>query len=218
MRIVYDAAYPAISLLYGHILPYFSSKKLVYVVYSDSICRRLREMYKSLHKERLPASELLEKSILIKVGQKECYPFKREKCMKSKNLFFIPENRVLEGNELIRNITENITPDCIAVLAGFYLLPAIYGLAAIERLYHIFSEIPEETTLFSFYPKDFLDERLNKPLEKLFDVVVYVKKEDEFFYFGEEMYLIGIEQSIIKDIKPGYARFKTGDDWTLFEV
>ena len=217
VRIVYDDAYPAISLLYGHILPYFRAKKLVFVTYSDSICRRLHEMYKSMNDDKMPAARLLEKALFIKIGQKECYPFEKPCARGYRDLVLIKEDRIFDY-EFIENIVEYVTPDCILILAGFYLLPAIHGMRAVKGLYRFFSEIPEETTLFSFYPRNFLDERLNRLLEKLFDVVVSIKKEDEFFQFGGETYLIGIEQSIIRDIKPGYARFRIGEDWNLIEI
>lgn len=215
VRIVYDSAYPAISLLYGHILPYFQSKKIVFAAYSDSICRRLHEMYKSMKDSKMPSAKLLEKALFIKIGKKECHPF-IESCT-SDNLVLLTENRIFDY-EFIENIAEYVTKDCILILAGFYLLPALHGMKAVRALYHFFSEIPEDITLFSFYPKNFLDERLNRLLEKLFDVVITVKKEGEFSQFGEETYLVGIEQSIIKGIKPGYARFRTGEDWNLIEI
>jgi len=218
VRIVYDVAYPAISLLYGHILPYFSSKKLIFIVYADSICRRLREMYKSMYTDNLPIANQLKNANLMKIGQKECFPFIEGKCVESDRVTLISEERFFYGYESIESIASSINSEYITVLAGLYLLPAIHGFSAVENIYRIFSEMPEDATLFSFYPNDFLDKHLNKSLEKLYDVIIRVKKEDEFFYFGEEMYLIGIEQSIIKDIKPGYARYRIGEEWNLLEV
>jgi|Deesub1362B_J571_1020462.scaffolds.fasta_scaffold00705_19 hypothetical protein len=218
VRIVYDVAYPTISLLYGHILPYFNSKKLIFIVYADFICRRLREMYRSMNSDNLPVTSQLNNANLIKIGKKECFPFVNGECVGSGRLTLISEESIFDDFESVDRIAVNITNENVTVLAGLYLLPAVYGFSAIESIYRIFCKMPEDATVFSFYPNGFLDKHLNKSLEKLYDVIIRVKREDELFYFGEEMYLIGIEQSIIKDIKPGYARYRIGEEWNLLKV
>ena len=48
VKIAYDRTYPAMSLVFHHILPEFKSKRLVVGVYSDVVCRSLREYYRFL--------------------------------------------------------------------------------------------------------------------------------------------------------------------------
>lgn len=219
VRIVYDAPYPAISLLYKHIVPFFNPDKLYFVVYSDAVCRRLREMYKSFKDECPEIAQILNNAQFIKIGQKICSPFSGDDCrIGSKGLNLIHEKGILEDYVGLENISSNFDKNCFAIFAGIYMLPSIYGPSAIKNIHQIFSSIPKDTTLFSFYPEGFLEPRHNKSLEKLYDIILRVKREKEFFFFGEDTYLMGVDHSIVKDIRPGFSRYTIDDEWDLIEV
>jgi len=219
VRIVYDAPYPAISLLYKHILPFFNPDNLFFVVYSDAVCRRLREMYKSFKDECPEIAQILDNAKFIKIGQKICSPFSESECrIGSERLNLIHEKSVLENYIGLESVSNNLSNNCFTVFAGLYMLPAIYGPSAIKSIHQIFSSLPKETTLFSFYPEGFLEPRQDKSLEKLYDIILRVKRENEFFYFGEDTYLMGVDHSIVKDIRPGFGRYTIDENWNLIEV
>jgi len=49
-------------------------------------------------------------------------------------------------------------------------------------------------------------------------IVIRIKRENEFFDFGEDVYLIGVDQSIVREIRPGYTRYKIGKDGRLKKI
>jgi len=179
-RIAYDATYPAISLLFHHTLSYFSSsQKIIFAIYSDKACRRLRETYKSLLKEPPEVAKVLEECETIKIGQKKCSPFK-DLCSKS-NLFFMPEDVILDDYAGLRSIAEKVSNEDVLVLIDFYLLPMIYGRKILRSLYRMFDALPEEVTVFSLYSEGFLDNSTNKAMEKLYDYRNKNKKRKRVF-------------------------------------
>jgi hypothetical protein len=63
------------------------------------------------------------------------------------------------------------------------------------------------------------DGRTNRVIEKLYDVILRIRKENECFGCDEEdTYIIGIEQSILRDIPPSYARYRVSENGKLVRI
>ena len=216
VEIAYDSSYPAISLLFYHILPYFTDQNKIFVIYSDNACRRLREVCKSLSKEAPELVNILKNSKAIKIGQKKCIPFGLH-CSEDVSSF-IPEDLALDDYAGLTSIAESVTGEDVLVLVGFYIMPMIYGREALRSIYAMFNALPSEITVFSLYSEGFLENSVDKAIKKLHDVVIRIKREDEFFDFGEDIYLVGVDQSIIREIRPGYARYRIGDDGRFVRI
>ncbi|AEA46600.1 hypothetical protein [Archaeoglobus veneficus] len=212
VRIAYDSPYAAINLLFYHILPNFPPERVHFVIYSDVVCRRLRETYESIRRESPEVAETLEGVKLVKIGEKKCFPFGSE-CVKNDGIS-IPESKFF-GEEFLR-IARRARDDDVFVFVGFYIIPAIYGIDAVRHIYRFFSCLPEKITVFSLYSEDSLDNLTNKLMEKLYDVVIRINKESHSF--GEDVYLLGIEQSIVREIRPGFARFRIGKNGRLESI
>lgn len=209
-RIIYDSSYAALCLILYHILPHFSSKRLLIAVYSDVLCRRLEEMYNSLVKDAHEIRGILENAYIIKVGAKEEAPF-------GQLYSFIPQSNAFEELLGLEGIFSKLKDDDLLILYGLYMFPAIYGKETLRRIIRLFNAIPKKVTVFGLCSEGLYEERVNRIVEKLYDVILRVSKEKEEF-FSEGVYTVGIEQSIVRDIQPGYMRFKILDDGKFVRV
>ncbi len=197
IRIVYDQTYPAVSLVFYHILPQFKSKRLVIGVYSDTMCRKLKEHYKFISKHAPEIANILDNAYFIKIGRRDTIPFGR--------LYdFIPENIVKKEFERIELAVSKLREDDLVLIFGFYLMYAIHGRWILKNLMRIVDTLPEKITLVSISPYGLYDYTTTRIIERIFDVVIRIVKEEEPLDFGEDIYIIGVEESITREIKPGF--------------
>ncbi len=211
IRIVYDQTYPAVSLVFYHILPQFKSKRLVIGVYSDTMCRKLKEHYKFISKHAPEIADILDNAYFIKIGRRDTIPFGR--------LYdFIPENIVKKEFERIELAVSKLREDDLVLIFGFYLMYAIHGRWILKNLMRIVDTLPEKITLVSISPYGLYDYTTTRIIERIFDVVIRIVKEEEPLDFGEDIYIIGVEESITREIKPGFERFKILPDGRLSKL
>jgi hypothetical protein len=90
---------------------------------------------------------------------------------------------------------------------GFSLLPLIYGSEAWKYMMGIFDALPDDVTFVNKISSSLYKDETKQFMKRFHDVVIGIRREEEFFPMGRT-YWIGVEQSIIFDIKPGYARYK----------
>jgi len=211
IRIVYDQTYPAVSLVFYHILPEFKSKRLVIGVYSDTMCRKLKEHYRFISKHAPEIAEILDRAYFIKIGRKDTIPF-------GMLYDFIPEDVVKREFERIELAVSKLRDGDIVLVFGFYLMYAIYGRWLLKNLIRIVDALPENITLVSLSPYGLYDYATTRIIERFFDVVIRIVKEEEPLDFGEDIYIIGVEESITREIKPGFERFKILPDGRLSKL
>ncbi len=210
IRIIYDSSYAALCLFLYHILPYFSSKRVFIAAYSDVLCRRLEEIYNSLVQDSHEVRKILESAYIIKVGANEEAPF-------GKLYSFIPQGNAYEEFDGLEGIFGKLNDDDLLILYGLYLFPAIYGKETLKRMVWLFNAIPKKVTVFGLCSEGLYERRVDKVVEKMYDVILRVRKEKEEF-FSEGIYTIGVEQSIVRDIQPGFMRFKILDNGKFVRV
>lgn len=193
--IVYDSRYVVRSLIFGHIVPSFSSKDVYIAVYSDTMMRRLGKTYESLPDGT--AKKLLSEANIVKVGQNHRIPF-------GKLHSFIDIHS--EWWEEFADVLSELD-DVLLIFHGFSLLPMVYGDEAWKFLMDIFDSLPDDVTFVNKISSSLYEKETKQFFERFHDVVIRIRWESELFPIGRT-YWIGVEQSIIFDIKPGYARYK----------
>ena len=193
--IVYDSKYVVRTLIFGKIIPQYADKRLFIAVYSDSMMRRLGKTYESIPDERI--KRILDEAAIIKVGLNENIPFGK--------LHAYVNIHSEWWDDLIDELYK--LGDSFLLFHGFSLLPIIYGNEAWKYLMDIFDALPDEITFVNKISSSLYDENVKRFMERFHDVILAVRREEDFFPVGKT-YWIGVEQSIIFDIKPGYARYK----------
>ena len=193
--IVYDSKYVVRTLIFGKIIPQYADKRLFIAVYSDSMMRRLGKTYESIPDERI--KRILDEAAIIKIGLNENVPFGK--------LHAYVNIHSEWWDDLIDELYK--LGDSFLLFHGFSLLPIVYGNEAWKYLMDIFDALPDEITFVNKISSSLYDENVKRFMERFHDVILAVRREEDFFPVGRT-YWIGVEQSIIFDIKPGYARYK----------
>ena len=211
IRIVYDQTYPAVSLVFYHILPVFKSKRLIVCAYSDTTCRKLKEHYRFISEHSPEIAKLLDKALFIKIGRRDTIPFGR--------LYeYIPEDRIRMELNRLEIAASKIRSDDLVLILGFYLMQAIYGRSLLRSLIKLIDVLPEDVTLVTLSPYGLYDYTTSRIIDRFYDVVVRIVKEEEPLEFGEDVYIIGIEESITREITPGFERYKILPDGRLCKL
>jgi len=200
-RIVYDVQVAKDVLFFSHILPYFSSRRIFWIVYSETACRKLKNKYERFSKLHPEIAKILDYVYLVKIGYNDRVRF-------GKLYSFIREDKNFKWLNEFSNIFEEIRDKDLVTFSGFSIFVAINGRKALKNLICLADLLPENVTAIVSYQDGFYDDRLNTLVDKLYDVIIRVKKEEEFTGFGETTFLVGVEQSTVEDIQPGFARFK----------
>lgn len=209
-RIVYDFQVARDVLFFHHVLPYFSSKRMFFVVYSDIACRKLKKKYEVLSRLHPDIAKILEKAYIIKIGQ-------HYKPVFGELFDLIHEDGSFKWLDALADDLRKLNDEDVVVLSGFSLFIAINGPKALNNGIRLIDSLPENITLFGFYQDGLYDDRTNRLTEKFYDIIIRVKKEDEFMGIGETTFLVGVEQSAIGDVEPGFIRFKI-ENGKLVEV
>ena len=82
-------------------------------------------------------------------------------------------------------------------------------------LMDILESAKNDLQMYAFTNYGSYTEREIAIMSSLFDVAIVLKKQEEYFGFGEEIYEFHIIQSIIPEIKPGMDYFRVGDEMGL---
>jgi len=211
IRIIYDQTYPAVSLVFYHIVPTFKSKRLIICVYSDTTCRKLREHYRFISEHAPEVARILDGALFIKIGRKDTIPFG--------TLYeFIPEDRIRKEINRLEIAAGKIRGNDLVLIPGFYLMQAIYGRSLLRSLIRLMDVLPDDVTLVSLSPYGLYDYTTSRIIDRFFDVVVRIVKEEEPLEFGEDVYIIGVEESITREITPGFERYKILPDGRLCKL
>jgi len=211
VRVVYDQTYPAMSLVFNHIVPEFREKRLIVGIYSDTTCRVLKEQYKFLAKNAPDVAKILDRAYVVKIGRRDIIPF-------GKLYQFIHEDAMKREFEKLEVAVSKLDDNDLLLLFGFYLMYPIYGRWVLKNLMWLADLLPERLTLISLSPYGLYDFTTNKIVERFFDVVVRIVKEEEPLDFGEDIYIVGVEESVTRDIKPGFERYKMLPDGSLSKL
>jgi hypothetical protein len=209
-RIVFNSRYPMLSLLFHYIVPCFSSKRQIFVVFSDTMCRRLETAYLSF-KEVSPIKEVLKNAHIIKVGLSEDVPFG---VLYAQITYEEPKEVLSE----IEDVLSKMKNEDLVVFYGVHFIPALYGADVLGNILRIFDVLPKRITLFAPEPNNVYERHVDNLIQRFYDVVLRIKRSEDFVGFGEETYFIGVEQSYVWGIPPGFARFCIGKDGRLEEV
>ena len=107
----------------------------------------------------------------------------------------------------LRKVVGELGGDDILLLFGIHFVPSLYGVVGLRHLLSLFDSIPCDVTTVTLCQKDVLKKDLFMIMERLYDVVIVIHREEET-YFESGVYLIGIEQSILQDVEPIYEKYK----------
>ncbi len=204
--IVYASPYAERSLLFYHLLPHFSRSKNIFIaVYSDTMYRRLEKTYESISHASPEIKSLLEEVKIIKIGRKkdafgELYQL------------ITPD---ATWHKKFVEVAKRLGKDDVLLFHGFSIVPIMYGEKAMVEMLRLLDEVSEDLTLINKCSEHLYDETTEKLLERFYDVVVKVERDEESFLGFEETYTIGVYQSIVMEIRPGFARFRIGEDGRL---
>ncbi|AGK61455.1 hypothetical protein Asulf_01472 [Archaeoglobus sulfaticallidus PM70-1] len=210
-RIVFDSRYPMLKLLFHYVIPCFSSKRQIFVVFSDTMCRWLENAYLSFKEESPKIVEILRNASIIKIGFSEDVPFGR--------LYEqVPYGNPKETLSELEDLLSKLKNDDLLVCYGTHLIPALYGANTLSSILRIFDILPKWITLFAPEPDNVYERHVDNLIQRFYDVILRIKKEEEYVSFGEETYLIGVDQSYIRDIQPGFAKFCIEKDGKLVRI
>ena len=205
--IVYDSLYASRSLLFHHILPQFSSKNIFIAVYSDTMYRRLEKTYESILKTSPEVKKILEGARIIKIGTK-------------KEISFGQLYKLVSGPSWLKpltNIVRELSSKDLLLLHGFSIIPVMYGQKGLRDVLRLLDSAHGDITVIGKCSEKLYSENTEKLLERFYDVVLEIKRTKGEFPGFEETYTVGVRQSILMDIRPGFGRFKIGDDGRLVE-
>ncbi|RLI79792.1 hypothetical protein DRP05_02845 [Archaeoglobales archaeon] len=168
--------------------------------------RRLEKMYESLAETSPHIAKLLDRAKIIKIGNNDRISFGE--------LYQLIN---YEWQKFV-DVVKRLGNDDVILFHGFSIIPAMYGKKAMIDMLKLFDSISENITLINKYHEKLYDERTEKLMGRFYDVVLRVERTEGEFAGFEETHVIGVDQSIVMDIKPGFKRFKIGEDWRFVEV
>ena len=189
--ILYNSSYLLRCFLFCEVLPYFSSKNLYFIIFSDIMHRRLKETYESFKRVKPEIAEIFDRARIIKVGSKRKTEFG-----KLCNFIALNEYWYKELPKIIINLSEKD----ILITHGFSILPILHK-DFLKVIVQILDILPENITFISKFPKD-LEINLAtecKFLNRLFDMVLRVEESEDYF---SKSYLLHVDESILVDFEP----------------
>ena len=197
-RIIYDSPYPTISFIFFHYIPKFHFKEKYMLIFSETVCRNLEKVYRSLSKSDV--GEYLKDVKIVKIGKNYDVPF-------GELYEFIPYDDIEDGFVRIEHTFKKLKGDDLLIFFGMYLIPIIFGKEILRGMMELYDAIPRDITLLSTCPENIYDRNLETIIRMFYDIVLRIKKEDEVFRFGRDTYLVGVEHSTIPEIKPRFGRY-----------
>ena len=107
-------------------------------------------------------------------------------------------------------------PGGIIVTYGCVILK-IWSDNYLSFVVNFLEKLPKETAIISTSPYNAFEEVERSILHNLFDVAIVVKKSEDVFYFGEEVYELSIVHSLTQKLPPGTGYFKVDKDMDIVE-
>jgi hypothetical protein len=147
-------------------------------------------------------ARILDDTYIIKIGHSDVPAFGKLYSFIRKDSKWLDELAV---------VLRDVNDDDVIVLSGFSLFIAIDSQGALNEAIRLIDLLPENVTIIGFYQDGLYDDRINRIIEKFYDVIIRIKREDGFMGFGETTFLVGVEQSAVGDVEPGFVRFRVGD-------
>ncbi len=208
-KIEYDTVAPMISLLFFHIVPAFSHRRLFFVTYSDTICRRQSEIYRSIAKKSEEITSILDRSHIIKIGKSRDVSFG--------NLYaHIPMGEPEDELSELKDVLSRLDNRDMVIFEGLYIIPEIYGRNIVRHILDVFDSIPQKATVIVSCRNSYED-AVTRLMDKLFDVIIKIKRAEKML-FEVDNYYIGVKDSIIPELKPGVSRYKISQDGYLVRM
>ena len=208
-KIEYDTIAPMISLLFFHIVPSLSHRRLFFVVYSDTICRRQSEIYRSIAKTSEEIASILDRSYIIKIAKSGHVSF-------GKLYAHIPTGNPDDELSELKDILSRLDNKDLIIFRGLYMIPEIYGKDVVKGILDVFDSIPQKATVIVSCRKSY-DDAVVRLMDKLFDIIIKIKRAEEMFIDGDNYY-IGVKDSIIPELKPGMSRYKISHEGYLVKM
>jgi|GEM_PF-3375952 hypothetical protein len=204
VRLLFDSWYPASIYLLNHYLPVFSSKRKIFVAFTDLIWRNFELLFEKIGG--------YEDTYVIKIGHNDDIRF-------GELYEYIPLSNDAESvSERLSEILEKLKIQDVVIFLGFYMGELFYGdsISNFNQL-KVYSFLPEGITLLRFDETGFYKEVINHFIRRLHDLEVIIKREDELYSFGEEVYTFGISQTLFEELPSGYARVRV-ENGRLVEI
>lgn len=148
--------------------------------------------------------------------------------LKSKNIILITRNKNAEGADVVfrydeeRELIEYLgkLSDALLILGRGHL-SVMYDEKCgswIGFLFELIEAVNDDVAIYAFTPSRAHAEIEVSKTSSLFDVAILLKKQEELFAFGEEIYEFHVIQSMIPEISPGTAHYKITRDMEIEEI
>jgi len=218
VRVTYTAHLPAVAFLFHHCIPYFvkRNRDIHFLVYSESIARKLKVEYQAFFEDmsdfKREIKDALDEAEIIKVGTNDKVPFgKLHYLVHIKD----PKDTIDNLIPVLKKLDEND----VLIIYGLYLIPVIYGFEGIWEILRLFESLKEDLTLVSFVPLEaYPTTSIHGLFREIYDIVINICREKDYVAFGEEIYLLGLEQSYTPKMPPGYIRVRVSPELKLVMV
>ncbi len=107
-------------------------------------------------------------------------------------------------------------PSDIIVTYGCVILK-IWSDNYLSFVVNLLEKLPKGIAVISTSPYNAFEEVERSILHNLFDVAIVVRKSEDVFYFGEEVYELSIVHSLTQRLPPGTGYFKVDKDMNIVE-
>jgi len=217
-RLVYDIYTPALALLFRHFIPCAAirNKDLYFIVYSETMMRRLADAYKTVFykvndEEKLKVKNALDRAKIVKIGLEDNVPFgKLMRFIKAGDL-----NRVID--ELALAVSD-IVEDAVVFCYGLHLISEVHDVDGIENAVRILDSLGENATLINIVPGEIHRSRAFMILfDDLYDVTLKLMIETKQEEFDSNVFVLSVVRSYSPEIR-GYMRIKLKPGYILERI
>ena len=187
--IIFDDCYGVMSLL-AELLKRIDDE-LFFVVFSDTICRRLKVYYNLIEKIDRDFYEILKNVKVIKIGEEE-HAF-------NNNLYEILDLSEEGGwfDELI-NIFKHLPKHSVILFFGFDLIEKFFQDAWVDFYKNFWKMCEEDRTIILLYQKNFYKDFYSH----IFDLVISLTKTEMGDMKSTRNYIVEIYRSIVPNLPP----------------
>ncbi len=213
-RLVYDVYTPALALLFRHFIPCAAirGKDLYFIVYSETMSRRLANAYKTVFyevdEETLKVKNALDRAKIVKVGLEDSVPFgKLMRFIKAGDL-----NRVID--ELALAIS-GVVEDAVVFCYGLHLISEAYDVDGIGNAVKILDSLDENATLINVIPGEIhRSQALETLFSDLYDVSLKIVCETKLGEYDGNVFILGVIRSYSPEIR-GYMKVRLKPGYIL---
>ncbi|MBE8539398.1 hypothetical protein [Geoglobus acetivorans] len=101
------------------------------------------------------------------------------------------------------------------IVLGRGLLDVATNESSKRFMLKLTDEAPEGLRIIAFTSYNAYTKTDIAQFSGMFDVALHVKKQEDIFTFGEEIYELHVIQSVVPSIKPGTSTFKVGEEMKI---